>query len=90
MRELIRHLVARKGGERLAVRAVDISQQLLRKSDRADRVHAPGGNESIGASIAAGDRATDSLITIIYDRENFPATTHATVAGAIPGFGLLD
>src|ERR1700730_6152313 len=53
MRKLIGYLVARKGAEQAAARmAAGISQQFLCKEDRAERVRALFGDDSIGESFA--------------------------------------
>jgi hypothetical protein len=81
MRDLIGHLVARKGAGREAARvAVGISQEFLRQDDGS----ATGG-------VAATDSvATSSPISIVYAGENILNPAILKIAGAIPGFGLFD
>jgi hypothetical protein len=100
MRKVIGYLVARRGAEQAAARmAAGISQQFLCKEDRAERVHASIGDESIADGIAIGETAisdttasarTGSPITIIYVRENFTDDAVEGTACATPTFGVLD
>jgi hypothetical protein len=100
MRKLIGYLVARKSAEQAAARmAAGISQQFLCKEDRAERVRALFGDDSIGESFAIGQTAisdtadsarTGSPITIIYARESFTDDAVDETAGATPSFGVLD
>jgi hypothetical protein len=100
MRKLSGYLVARKGAEQAAARmAAGISQQFPCKEDRAERIHAPIGDESIADRIAIGKTAindtadssrTGSPITIIYARENFTDDAVEETAGVTPTFGVLD
>jgi hypothetical protein len=84
MRELIGNLVACRGAEQAAARmAVGIPQrfpckQFLCKGDRAD--HALIHDDSVGAG-------TSIPISVVHPCESF---TVAAIAGAIPGFGVLD
>lgn len=96
MRDLIGHLVARKGDERGGARqVVGISREFLCGDDGADRIHALTDEESIDAGVftndtATGSFATDSPITIVYAREGILDPAILQIAGAIPGFGLFD
>lgn len=99
MRELIGGLVACRGAGEAVVRvAAGNLQRFLCKEDRAYRVHAPIDDESIGVDVAIGKTAisdtirsarTGSPITIIY-AENCADDALDEIAGAIPGFGVLD
>jgi hypothetical protein len=102
MRDLIGHLVARKGAERGAARTtVGISKEFLSRDDRADRVHVLIDTRSVGAGIFTNDPATGRVaatrsvdtgrpITIVYAGENILNPATLGIAGAIPGFGLFD
>jgi hypothetical protein len=79
MRDLIGHLVARKGAEREAARiAVGISQEFLRRNDDA----------ATGAE--TDSVATRSPISIVYADKSILDPAILAIAGAIPGFGLFD
>jgi hypothetical protein len=100
MRELIGYLDACRGAEEVAARlAAGIPQKFLRNEDRAYRARALIDDESIGARIAIGKIAisdtirsvlTGSPTITIYARENFMNDAVEEIAGAIPGFGVLD
>jgi hypothetical protein len=81
-----------------------LRKRLLRKADRTD--HALIGEESIGTDIAFGkaptiarpmtdDILTDGVrsgspISVFYAGENFTDDAVEEVAGAMPGFGVID
>jgi hypothetical protein len=100
MRKLSGYLVALRGAEQAAARvAAGISQQFLCKEDRAERIHAPIGDESIAGGIAIGKTAindtadssrTGSPITIIYAHESFTGDAGEETAGATPTLCVLD
>jgi hypothetical protein len=81
MRDLIGHLVGRKGAERGAARiAVGISQEFLPRDDDA---------ATDGAAVT-DSVATGRPISIVYAGENILNPAIFEIAGAIPGFGLFD
>lgn len=102
MRDLIGHLVARKGAERGAARIiVGISQEFLSSDDGVDRIHALIGAKLIGTGVFCDKPAIDSgaairsvitgdPITIVYAGENIFEPASLEIAGAIGGFGLFN